>query len=268
METIFYFLIYAVLGWCAEVAFAALRTEKFVNRGYLTGPYCPIYGFGVIFVIYILNDLQNNKLILFIGSILIASLLEFLVGFFFDKVFHQTLWDYKDNPFNIGGYVCLSMSILWGIGCVFVVDYLHVFITKIYVFLPHFISYAFIIIGIISMGIDTIINTSNILKLNKELKRVHEISDRLMRISDDMGKNIANTTINIANEVKEINYKLGSLREEEKLLIQERAERLRKDRKKYKRLLHAYPKWMHEKFQSELEELKNEHRKENSNEVR
>ena len=114
-ELVWIFIIYAFIGWCTEVSYAALDRGIFVNRGFLNGPYCPIYGCGVLIVVVLLTPLKKNLLILYLGSFLLTSVLEFITGFVMEKVFHNKWWDYSDKPFNIMGYVCLKFSIL-GIG--------------------------------------------------------------------------------------------------------------------------------------------------------
>ena len=119
------FFIYAFLGWCTEVSYAALVTGKFVNRGFLNGPVCPVYGFGVVIVLTCLTPLANNLPLLFLGSVVLTSALEWLTGFVLEKLFHQRWWDYSDQPFNLSGYVCLRFSVAWGFACLFVVKLLH-----------------------------------------------------------------------------------------------------------------------------------------------
>lgn len=107
-ELVWIFIIYAFIGWCTEVSYAALDRGIFVNRGFLNGPYCPIYGCGVVIVVAVLTPLKDNLLILFIGSFLLTSILEYITGYLLEKVFHNQWWDYSDKPFNIHGYVCLK----------------------------------------------------------------------------------------------------------------------------------------------------------------
>ena len=124
-EVLCIFIIYAFIGWCAEVSYAALDLGIFVNRGFLNGPYCPIYGVGVLIVIELLLPLKNNLIILFIGSVILTSVLEYIVGYLLEKIFHNKWWDYSEIPFNINGYVCLKFSIFWGLSCSFIVLILH-----------------------------------------------------------------------------------------------------------------------------------------------
>ena len=93
-ELLWIFFVYALLGWCTEVSYAALVTGKFVNRGFLNGPVCPIYGFGAAIIFLCLEPLKQNLLLLFLGSVLLTSLLELAAGFVLEKLFHQRWWDY------------------------------------------------------------------------------------------------------------------------------------------------------------------------------
>ena len=124
-ELVWIFIIYAFIGWCTEVSYAALDRGIFVNRGFLNGPYCPIYGCGVVIVVAALTPLKDNLLILFAGSFLLTSILEYITGFILEKVFHNKWWDYSNKPFNLHGYVCLKFSIYWGLACTFIMDVIH-----------------------------------------------------------------------------------------------------------------------------------------------
>ena len=92
-EVAWIFVIYAFIGWCTEVAYAATEKGVFINRGFLNGPYCPIYGCGVLIVVTVLTPLKNNLLVLFAGSFLLTSILEFLTGFLLEKIFKNKWCD-------------------------------------------------------------------------------------------------------------------------------------------------------------------------------
>ena len=119
---LWYFFLYAFLGWCAEVSYAALRTGRFVNRGFLNGPVCPIYGVGVVIVVGLLTPVKENTLLLFVCSVLLTSALEWVTGFVLERMFHQKWWDYSDLPLNLNGYICPLFSVLWGIACLLVME--------------------------------------------------------------------------------------------------------------------------------------------------
>ena len=177
-ELVWIFIIYAFIGWCTEVSYAALDTGKFVNRGFLNGPYCPIYGCGVVIVVAIL----------FAGSFLLTSVLEYITGYILEKVFHNKWWDYSDKPFNIKGYVCLKFSIYWGLACTFIMDIIHPIIYAAIRFIP------FVLGGREmdphSFGVFTTITVTTILKFNKRLKVMDEMAASIHRLSDEIGENI------------------------------------------------------------------------------
>ena len=113
-ELLCFFVIYSVLGWCLEVCFCTINTGQFVNRGFLNGPVCPIYGFGMVIVLVALTPLAHSLPVLFVGGALLTSALELAAGWILKKVFHTSWWDYSDVPFNLGGYICLKFSLAWG----------------------------------------------------------------------------------------------------------------------------------------------------------
>ena len=122
VENIFLaFVIYSFLGWISEVIFAFYKHGKFVNRGFLHGPFCPIYGIGVVLTTSLLDDFKGNIIILFVLSVLITSILEYATGYCLEVFFKSTWWDYSNKKFNIGGKVCLAFSLLWGVACLFIV---------------------------------------------------------------------------------------------------------------------------------------------------
>ncbi|RAV05089.1 hypothetical protein DQG13_04210 [Paenibacillus sp. YN15] len=118
---ILYFVCYAFAGWILESAYASLREKRFVNRGFLHGGYCPIYGAGALIIIAVSNwtlslavSAAVRYLLLFLLSMALVSLLEYLTGAALQKLFHRRWWDYSGNRMNLGGHICLFYSLLWG----------------------------------------------------------------------------------------------------------------------------------------------------------
>lgn len=202
-ELVWIFIVYAFLGWCTEVSYAALDTGKFVNRGFLNGPYCPIYGCGVVIVVAILTPLKDNLLILFVGSFLLTSILEFVTGFILEKVFHNKWWDYSDKPFNIKGYVCLKFSIYWGLACTFIMDVLHPIIYKGITAIPYLLGLILLIVFMGVFVVDCCITVSTILKFNKRLKVMDEMAATIHRLSDEIGVNIYENVTGVIEKSEE-----------------------------------------------------------------
>lgn len=102
------FFIYSFLGWIMEVTLTLITDKKFVNRGFLLGPCCPIYGCGCILLNLLLHNYTNNILVLFILTMFTCSSLEYITSFLMEKIFKLRWWDYSQMKFNINGRICLE----------------------------------------------------------------------------------------------------------------------------------------------------------------
>lgn len=226
-EVLWIFIVYAYLGWCTEVAYAATEKGVFINRGFLNGPYCPIYGCGVLIVVAILTPLKDNIFILFAGSFILTSILEFLTGFLLEKIFKNKWWDYSDKPFNIKGYVCLKFSILWGLACTFIMLVLHPMIYGFIKIIPYILGVILLIVFMTGFAVDLFVTVSTINKFNKRMELLNEIASDLKVISNEIGENVyenvmeaLETRDKIKQSQKEFNEK--HKREQEELMAKYR----------------------------------------------
>lgn len=202
-ELVWIFIIYAFIGWCTEVSYATLDRGIFINRGFLNGPYCPIYGCGVVIVVAILTPLKDKLLILFLGSFLLTSILEFTTGFLLEKVFHNKWWDYSNKPFNIKGYVCLKFSVYWGLACTFIMDVLHPVIYKGIRLLPYIPGLILLILFMTVFIVDCCLTVTTILKFNKRLKVMDEVAAKIHKLSDEIGENIYENVTGVVEKSEE-----------------------------------------------------------------
>src|SRR5574344_992825 len=117
---VFYFIVYSIGGWAVESVYRSICEKRLINSGFMYGPYCPIYGFGTLIMILILQNLKSDITILFIVSFVVLSMWEYLVAVYLEKIYHAKYWDYSEYKINIKGRVCLINSVYWGIlGVVF-----------------------------------------------------------------------------------------------------------------------------------------------------
>ena len=144
----------------------------------------------MVIVVAILTPLKENLLILFAGSFLLTSVLEYITGYILEKVFHNKWWDYSDKPFNIKGYVCLKFSIYWGLACTFIMDIIHPIIYAAIRFIPFVLGVVLLSIIMCVFAADCIITVTTILKFNKRLKVMDEMAASIHRLSDEIGENI------------------------------------------------------------------------------
>ena len=124
------FWLYSFLGFIIETIYVSVQTKRFVNRGFLLGPYCPIYGTGAIFLL-LLKDYQTDPFVVFILSILICSIIEYITSYLMELIFKVRWWDYSKNKFNLNGRICLFNSICFGLLGMILVCYLNPFFLNL-----------------------------------------------------------------------------------------------------------------------------------------
>ena len=110
------FLVGALAGYIYEELFVIIIDHEFVKRGFLYGPYLPVYGFGAVLMMFTLKKFKKNPLVVFLLAMLITGILEYFTGFALWKIYHKTWWDYSGLFLNINGYVCLRSVLTFGVG--------------------------------------------------------------------------------------------------------------------------------------------------------
>lgn len=166
------FLIYSILGWIMESTYVFIKNKKFVNRGFLLGPYCPIYGFGAIIIILYLNQYKDNLLTVFIMSMVLCSILEYVTSFLMEKLFNTRWWDYSNKKFNLNGRICGYNSLLFGIASIVVLYLINPLVTDIIKYLNTTALCIISSIGLIIFLTDTIISCNIINKLKSTVKSI------------------------------------------------------------------------------------------------
>jgi len=166
---IFFFAFYSFLGWCIEVLYYFKNEHKFVNRGFLFGPFCPIYGCGAVSLVVFLDNYKNNIFILFFLGVLLTSVLEYYTGFILEKLFKTKWWDYTDDPFNIHGRVCLLYSLMWGVGEVIIIRIIHPILNNIVMNIPALLGDILLSIIVIYFIIDFCFTLATLMQFNKML---------------------------------------------------------------------------------------------------
>ena len=203
-----YFLIYSFLGWCTEVAYAAVCEGRVVNRGFLNGPVCPIYGFGILAVFGTINtglsrfgtgSSYTNLLLIFLCGMALTTMIELFGGWALDRLFHASWWDYSDKPFNFHGYICLQFSLLWGIGIVLIVEVLHPLIAATFDrIMPETVGWPLMYFLYIVYASDTMLSVMIMVGLNKRLAELDEMQKRMRVVSNTLSDGIGRSALGTA----------------------------------------------------------------------
>lgn len=122
---LWFFIIYCVCGWIWESAYCSFKAKHWINRGFLMGPYIPIYGSGALLVYLTLYPFRDQLWVVYIGGVIFPSMLEFITSWVMEKLFAARWWDYSNEKYNIQGRICLWVSLFWGVFSVIMVEILH-----------------------------------------------------------------------------------------------------------------------------------------------
>ncbi len=186
------FFTYSILGWVMEVILSIIQRKKLINRGFLIGPYCPIYGTGVILITILLAKYKDDRIITFVMSMLICGILEYFTSYFMEKIFHARWWDYSNKKMNINGRICLETLIPFGILGYSIVYFTNPLLLKLQENIPVVVittlaialSTIFIVDSIVSFKL--IFNLAKVSKLNLNIKdSTEEISKKVKKILQD-----------------------------------------------------------------------------------
>lgn len=184
------FLIYSFIGWLMEIVFTYFKDRTLVNRGFLMGPYCPIYGTGCILIIFLLKRYLNDVIALFIMAMVVCSILEYVTSYAMEKLFKARWWDYSDRKFNINGRICLETMVPFGmLGCV-LMYVLNPFISNILNNIPSNILNVLAVLLFIIYLIDNIVSYSIITKLHLGANKI--VRDNTEEITKKVREYISN----------------------------------------------------------------------------
>lgn len=168
------FIMYSFLGWSIEIIETLIKKKKFINRGFLIGPYCPIYGIGGVTMVLLLSRYIDDAFIVFVMCILLFSILEYSTSYIMEKLFKTRWWDYSQFKFNINGRICLETMIPFGLIGVFVMYILNPMLFHIFNSLPNILLTIFtIIIGALFI-IDVLVSINVITNLKITAKKIKQ----------------------------------------------------------------------------------------------
>lgn len=212
------FFIYSFIGYIVESISVSIMEKKVVlNRGFLVGPYIPIFGYGSMAMILTLQKYKGDIIALFIMSMTVCLTIEYLCSLIAEKIFHLRWWDYSDKKFNINGRICLKNGVLFGLAGVIVVEYLNPWLENLILLLPNNIMVIISIILSIIFYADTIVSGTTVIKFNKSFKRYGEdnTNEVKSKIIEELHNNfLTKRLINAFPHAKDKSHKFKDIRKE------------------------------------------------------
>lgn len=193
LKYFYIFIIYSIIGWIMEVTIVSAQKKKITARGFLIGPWCPIYGFGALFITLLLRKYYEDPLVLFIMSFLLGTILEYVTSYLMEKLFHARWWDYSDHRFHINGRVSLTTSLGFGTLGLILVYIFNPFFLKIIKNIPTLIFNIIMIIIFLIFISDVITSYKIISKLKKD--GYENIRDITEKANEEVKKVLKNKSI-------------------------------------------------------------------------
>lgn len=167
----FWFILYSIIGWVYESLLCSVSERKLINRGFLNGPYCPIYGFGAVLVILVLGRINNVFLLFVLGAVLTCSL-EYMTSFLMEVLFHARWWDYSQRKFNINGRICLEGALIFGAFSTVLVKLIHPAMIRYTNLIPNFTFHLMSALFLIIFTTDNIITFGGFASFNARLREM------------------------------------------------------------------------------------------------
>lgn len=181
-DYILMFFIYSIVGWIVETTYCSLGNHRFVNRGFLTGPLCPIYGTGgIVFTVILTRFADRWYLVLILGTIL-ADFVEYLTSFLMEKLFHARWWDYSNEILNLNGRICLKHTFYWGFATMLYIYCVQTPFVYFYSFIPQKVRYIALGIILAVFVVDLINAARNAMDVKSFMNKLSGISARLSEL--------------------------------------------------------------------------------------
>lgn len=234
------FALYSLLGWACESTYCSIPAKKFINRGFLNGPFCPIYGVGALLVIFLLRPFTKNIIILFIFGVLVTSVVEYITSVLLEKLFHTTWWDYSKRKFNIKGRVCLKNSLLFGVLSVLLLHFINPFIERLEGWIPESLLPVIAFVFLFYFITDSVMTVRSILAMNGKLDELEKVLDDLKAKGEENRERLQQSFESKVNATREAVLELQTVSNER---LQERLETISKGLNSgaQRRLLKAFP---------------------------
>ena len=193
VESYCMFFIYSFLGWILEVIYYGVTEERFINRGFLSGPLCPVYGLAFYAAVWIFAPLSNNFFIIFFGMAAACTFVELIAGEILYHTFHMRWWDYSDYKLNYKGYICLRFFIYWGIAASLGIYVLHPAVLQLVTHITLPVKAVLLIAFTGIMITDIVVTIANIIGFQKKVRAFTMLSSGMKVVSDKIGSGIYGT---------------------------------------------------------------------------
>lgn len=182
IQWLLFFFIYCFLGWVWESCYVSAKNREWINRGFLHGPMLPIYGSGAIIVLLCTIGVRDQIVLIFLFGMIGATILEYVTGAYMERLFRVRYWDYSHMPLNLKGYICLPVSLGWGVFSVLLVRVIHVPIENLVLQIPERIAEVVSVVCSSAFAVDFTLSFSEAMDLRDMLIRLSDSNEKIQRL--------------------------------------------------------------------------------------
>lgn len=215
------FFIYSIIGWVVEVIYYGVTEGQFINRGFLSGPLCPVYGLGFYTAIWLFEPLTENVAVIFFGVAAACTTVELIAGVILYHMFHLRWWDYSNYKFNFRGFICVRFFLYWGIAGTLGMYALHPAVKKIIGWMSYPVLIGVLALFSLILVIDLIATVASIIGFSNKLETFSKFSATVKTASDFIGGNIYDTVDTIIEVETPIKDSYAAYR---KMVVEHKAE--------------------------------------------
>lgn len=190
VDWFWHFAVYSFLGWLLESIYISVRQHRLVNRGFLNGPFCPIYGFGALLVLLVMSPLRNSWPLLLLAGILLTTGLEYLTSWLLETLFHARWWDYSKLRFNLHGRVTLFHSLAWGALSLALAYVLDPLLSQLLIRIDPTLRLILALLLLALLLLDLAITIASTIGLNRQLARLHEMTRLFRQKNSEFDQNL------------------------------------------------------------------------------
>ena len=228
VQWVFFFYFYCFFGWCFESAYVSLKCRKPVNRGFMRGPFLPLYGSGAIMMLVVSMPFQDNLVLVYIAGCIGATALEYVTGVVMEALFKVRYWDYSKNSFNYKGYICLWSSLAWGALTILMTEVIHKPIEQLVLKIPTQILTVVTLLLTAVIFADFAPSFKAALDLKNVLVSMEKAKTELLHIQKRLDVIIALANDDLANKREEFAENIGQRKEALSEELETRIDDLRK----------------------------------------
>lgn len=201
IQWLFIFYFYCFFGWCFESCYVSLKKKRWVNRGFMRGPFLPLYGSGAVMMLVVSMPFRDNLLLVYVAGCIGATILEYATGVTMEALFKVRYWDYSKNPFNFQGHICLGSSLAWGGLTIFMTEWLHKPVEKLVLMVPGGVLTVMTLLltayicGDFALSVKAAMDLRDILvkmeQVKEEIQRIHKRLDVIIAVANESISNRA-----------------------------------------------------------------------------